>query len=626
MSLSLRNRVCDRCIRKKVKCDLQRSGCSRCLEAGSSCTYSAARKKPGPSRGSRRAQKHGTTSVGTASTGAQVIQGNRENVLLTLGEHNFAQESGFVFPETVDYLPQAEAQQFENCRLPEPMHDLFDPDVNPLESVYPGYSLTQECERELLVHFFSEIHPAIPLFRIPHFLKQYDNNLADRKLVVAIVTIAAKILGPINYWKPDDVEVCMQFLLDTASETASSQHFNSLDSFRLDCLLAYYGFHQCPSSSSWMRISKLARKAYVIGVNQIENPDSCSAFDHTAVTEDDIEDWRYLFWCLYCLDSYSNILIGTPFVVELESINTALLRKPHDQGHGHGISSSISKIYLPDDIEDLWQTVKAVVSNGTMVNYNIHMITTTILRHAGYILRLRTEGKPLPTRVTTLQRAIASLRLSLPVRYLNPTRNALSGESCIEHHIRLTNVLHLHMATLIIAIPPRLEKDEAKFMQSWLETLEPCQNIVTVVEQWDNQHSPRIDPAICVIVSSALCFLELHRRSSSDPSDPLASSISRGQHLLLLFLEQFSTMWALPRFLIHQFKEIRDQCKDIILTCAAEIDRGLSRSRTPVHPKSLQRYLDMSTTPSDANSPADAATYTDDLRSFNLCENYNFDL
>lgn len=52
------------------------------------------------------------------------------------------------------------------------------------------------------------------------------------------------------------------------------------------------------------------------------------------------------------------------------------------------------------------------------------------------------------------------------------------------------------MATLIIAIAPRLDKDEAGFTQSWLESLEPCQNIVSVVEQWDNQHSPRIDPAI----------------------------------------------------------------------------------------------------------------------------------
>jgi hypothetical protein len=111
-------------------------------------------------------------------------------------------------------------------------------------------------------------------------------------------------------------------------------------------------------------------------------------------------------------------------------------------------------------------------------------------------MRLRTEGKRFPTKTAALKGALAALRLSLPPRYLNPTRNVLSGESCSDHHARLTNILHLHMAQLIIAVPQRLEENEEEFSQLWLENLEPCQNIVSVVEQWDNQHSPRIDPAI----------------------------------------------------------------------------------------------------------------------------------
>ncbi|KAI1149186.1 hypothetical protein F4825DRAFT_431466 [Nemania diffusa] len=623
MSLSRRNRVCDRCIRKKVKCDLQRPNCSRCSEADSPCTYSAERKKPGPQRGSRR-QKHGPASASLASNDAQFMLGDQDDASLTPEQDSVGHRPDTVSPSMIEdfSLPQGQLHDFGSFSLQDPTYGSTAAAM-PFESqnAYPGYSLSHEHEREILVHFFNEVHPAIPLFRSGHFIQKYDNDLADRNLLVTMVTVAAKILGPISFWRAEDVELCMRFLLETMSpETASPDAHYSLDSFRMECLLAYYEFHQFPGSNSWMRISRIARKAYRVGINQIDNPELCSAFDYATATEDDIEDWRYLFWCIYCLDSYSNISVGTPFVVELESINTALTRTPHDQAHTP--SASTCKIFLPDDVEEIWKTAKEVISNGTMVNYNLHMITTTTLRQAGYIMRLRSMGKLLPTKVTTLKGALAALRLSLPSRYLNPARNVLGGESCIDHHIRLTNILHLHMANLIISVPPRLDENEAEFVQSWLESLGPCQSIVSVVEQWDNQHSPRIDPAICFIVFSALCFLELHRRSATGPSAPIVASLNQGQHLLLLFLEQFSSMWALPRFLIHEFKKTQSRSKDSQLTYA-EVDRLLSRFKAPLHPKTLERGSIVLTTTSDINMDIGMPMQLDSLWSFDL---YDLDL
>lgn len=111
-------------------------------------------------------------------------------------------------------------------------------------------------------------------------------------------------------------------------------------------------------------------------------------------------------------------------------------------------------------------------------------------------MRVGSMGKRLHTKITALKVALAALRLSLPSSYLNPTRNALAGESCIDHHMRLTNILHMHMARLIVSIPHGFDENETEFAQGWLDSLGLCQMIVSVVEQWDNQHSPRIDPAI----------------------------------------------------------------------------------------------------------------------------------
>ncbi|KAI1117491.1 hypothetical protein F5Y14DRAFT_402789 [Nemania sp. NC0429] len=610
-------RACDRCIRRKIKCGLQQPDCARCSEAGLPCTYSTERKKPGPRQGSRR-RKLVAASASSASIEAQSTPGDQDDALLPLQQDPLAHYQEIVSPDMVDgfNLLQEGVYDFGNFNLQDTACSLATAAVpSNTENMYPGYSIGHQQERELLVHFFNEVHPAIPLFRTGHFLKTYDDGLAERNLLVTIVTLAAKVLGP-SFWKSEEVELCMKYLLKTMSaETTSPDIHNGLNLLRLECLLAYYEFHQFPGSSSWMRISSLARRAYTVGIYQIDNPRQFSACDRVTATGEDIEDWRYLFWCIYCLDSYSNISVGTPFVVELECINTALPRISHDQADSSSISAS--KLFLPDDIGDLWKTAKGVVSAGIMINYNIHLITTTALRHAGYIMRVGRMGKRLHTKITALKVALVALRLSLPSGYLNPARNALAGESCIDHHMRLANILHIHMASLIVSIPHGDDANETEFAQGWLDSLGLCQMIVSVVKQWDNQHSPRIDPAICFIIFSAICLLELHRRSTADPTDPLISSLDQGQHLLLLFLEQFSNIWALPGFLIQQFRRMQDRYGDTRLTYA-EVNRLLSRFKAPLHPETLERVSRSSTAVSDMNLAADTILPLDDLWSFGL--------
>lgn len=45
----------------------------------------------------------------------------------------------------------------------------------------------------------------------------------------------------------------------------------SLDQFRKACLVAFYEFHQFPGHQSWMRIGRLTRMAYRIGLDRLEN-------------------------------------------------------------------------------------------------------------------------------------------------------------------------------------------------------------------------------------------------------------------------------------------------------------------------------------------------------------------
>ncbi|KAI2616333.1 hypothetical protein GGR54DRAFT_610514 [Hypoxylon sp. NC1633] len=603
--MSTNSRVCDRCIRRKVKCDLQRPICSRCSEAGSSCTYSKAKRKPGPPRGSRpktranpaarssshNERAHEATRYRALAAEPLQSQSAQERPLLNgdSGSQHFIQGLDDSGPNFLSYTPMVRYAANE--------------------PVFPGYDLNPSQERHLLLQFFDDVHPAVPLFQREKFFSAYDEGVACRDLIITIVTITAKILGPVDFWRLEAVDLCISSLLTTtACDSDSLGSRAGLDQFRQECLLAYYDFHQSPGSPAWMRISRLARKAYAIGLNQIENLALCSAFDSELTTEDDVEDWRYVWWCLYCLDSYSNISLGAPFVIDLESINTALARRSSTDDK---VPDS-PKLFLPDEEGQLWKTAQVVLSSTCEREFNIHIITTTILRQAGHVLRLRAIRKRVTDKLVNLRSNLASLRLALPPRYLNPTRNALTAERAIHHHLRLTNVLHLHMTRLIIMLPQDFKVDEAGWLDDWQQSLDTCHDIVSIVEQWNNQFSSRVDPAICFIAFVALWVLNLHRRCFIDANSPLLDKLIRSENLLLLFLEHFSKMWAMPNILLKLFRASSTYGP---LTYA-DADKLMNNLRMPLHPKTLHRICTLNPSSTEFLDGFDAVPCFADIWSF----------
>ena len=401
-----------------------------------------------------------------------------------------------------------------------------------------------------LTEFFRKIHHAIPLFEEARFIQSYDSGEARRDLIVAIVAITAKLLGPIYYWTPENLSLCANSLLvSSLSGVDSDNPQGRLVDFQLECLLSYYEFHQFPGPKSCLRIARLSRRAYSVGLHQIENPRLCSAFDAASATAEAIEDWRYVWWSVYCLDSYSSISSGTPYATDEQSLNTALPTRSFDNGFKASCESSSPKMFLPYETSELWRVAQAIVSHGELVSYRIYIVVTMMIRQAGSILRLRTERGLgcFPERTMSVKTSLASLRLALPPRYLDPTRNVLNAETAPEHHIRLTNVLVLHMARIMVSLPARLSSGEDGWITSWEETINTAECIVQVVEQWDTRFSLHADPAICFIVFLALFLLNLHRRYNNQRR--ALAVVSQNETILLLFLKQFGKFWSLPRVL-----------------------------------------------------------------------------
>jgi hypothetical protein len=325
-------------------------------------------------------------------------------------------------------------------------------------------------------------------------------------------------------------------------------NFPSLDQFRKSCILAFYEFHQFPGHQAWIRVGKLTRMAYRIGLDRLENLRA----RHTEwrfLSKEDLDEWRAVWWCIYHLDSYSNLSSGTPFLIDEDLVDTAMITL--NTAQPSNVEDAAPQVLLSLHLENLWKLLPAVISHPETLIRNIKHITTTMLRKAGLLMRVRFVKPQEETigRITDVERQLSALRLALPPNWLNPKRNAFSHESRTNHHARLITVLHLHMTQLFLSVISCTMLQDEEWMTSWQQVLEACQNIASIAEQWDNEFCMKVDPSITFILFAALIFLEFQKKSTATSSPTLRSQIDHDKTVLHLQLKQFERLWTLPRLL-----------------------------------------------------------------------------
>ena len=164
------------------------------------------------------------------------------------------------------------------------------------------------------------------------------------------------------------------------------------------------------------------------------------------------------------------------------------------------------------------------------------------------------------SRFSALEDHKSAVRMALPARCLNVTRNILAKKTSSEHHSRLICILQLHAARLLVLFPGPLQEDSSGWENRWQQTVEYCENIVSVVKQWNAQLCPSVDPAICFGIRAAFMILHLHGKDAANSESELLNRFITYKDLLLLFLEQFAPIWHLPRFLISVMNRLRLGC------------------------------------------------------------------
>lgn len=299
-----------------------------------------------------------------------------------------------------------------------------------------------------------------------------------------------------------------------------------------------------------MRISKLVRIAYWIGLDQLDGRRSRFS-NHVVGSRDDMDDWRLLWWCIYRLDSYTNLAAGTPYMVDEDTVLTALVEDSVPLSH----NARNSSIFLAGRLDCLWEIIPLMESwsDETML-FNMHILTVTAMRRVGQSLRHHLIRRVIDCGddPLDLDQRLSCLRLALPAHYLNPTRNALRDETPALHHQRLIVVLHLYNAKLLISIADcRIRRGQEQWILSWQKVVETSQDIASISEQWNSAFTMQVDPAICFIIFTGLVFIHIQRKSQlTTPS--AAARLERQETTLLLHLDQFAGKWTQPKMLISE--------------------------------------------------------------------------
>ncbi|KAG4283260.1 hypothetical protein FPRO06_09933 [Fusarium proliferatum] len=442
------NRVCDRCIQKKVKCDLGYPSCSNCCDAGERCVYSRVRKRPGPSKGSRRVAKR-----------PKKVDQSPENDFTT-GQSTVSRQIMPITPQLT--LDDAETLML-HCSLLLP---------------------TQAFE--LGQRFGCTINTVFPLFRRESLLEQLQNGTICGALLPIIYALSTKGTET-NFLSGNvDVHAALVSLAESAKiEAESVTEPLALNQWRTACLLAWYCFHQTPGNSEAIRITMLTQKAYQCGLHQIDSLENQESFGWDNMGEELLEDWRHVWWAVYILDCCASFSTATPHQVETESIRTALVQNKPQLDINQSTPSE--KLFLPPDRADLWRLAQDIASSGGDNAASLHQVISILLKEVVTTYRRRCQNPSVSSEqnMSALEDYLSAVQLALPSNYMRQTRDILRGETDNNCHWRLMTLLKIHSARLLMRLPCGTLNTPGWDIR-WEENLEICYRMVEVIQKWDS--------------------------------------------------------------------------------------------------------------------------------------------
>ncbi|KAF5014206.1 hypothetical protein F66182_14886, partial [Fusarium sp. NRRL 66182] len=203
-----------------------------------------------------------------------------------------------------------------------------DPTLSPLTAL-PEISISQDTERQLLSHFFTDVKLPIPVLCEEKFYREYEAGIVPVFLLDAMFSLSARfsqapeILRLINVG-PGVVGSYFSHKASSEMDLISGSNDTvSLAEVTAAYLLAYHDYTNVAFRKAAEHCSKAVRFAYMAGLHQIDNTSfTPQVADSTSDLE--LEERRCLWWGIFMLDTFSSLTSFVPAIIEDLSIASCL--------------------------------------------------------------------------------------------------------------------------------------------------------------------------------------------------------------------------------------------------------------------------------------------------------------
>jgi hypothetical protein len=221
----------------------------------------------------------------------------------------------------------------------------------------------------------------------------------------------------------------------------------TLDDLKTSFLLCMYDYTTSPGRKAWASAGNVVRMAYELGLHQIDTPTRDGIDSAGTLSELIREEQRHVWWCVWKLDAWVGIAGATPFIVDDQTICTALVSSsPAELADGK--IGPTSSMFLNSDMGKSWNLMKDLqTSSNDAKGGNMFIVANALMREIATIriLQLHVPNKAVEDRQVIAANALSSLRLCLSPWFSQSVRNTSEGETTFQHQKRLEVLIQLHV-------------------------------------------------------------------------------------------------------------------------------------------------------------------------------------
>ncbi|KAL4746556.1 hypothetical protein BDW72DRAFT_210353 [Aspergillus terricola var. indicus] len=357
-------RACDRCKRRKIKCNNSQP-CQFCIRAKARCTFDSAyargKKFLIPSayheNGTPVSQRGyyptllpspATSQPETASHQPQVQASDHGQLQVQVSGSTSSRNSPeppstdrqghYIGPASgVSFLLRVQKRLHDAISFTEPSGSIFTFGDAPLSlpDFDPSFCmmLPRDEAQKLIDRYFDFVMPTYRFLHRPTvqewFGEFYDTlgvmNDKDRNGANAKVALLFMVFALARVYMPDDerpgpADLSARYYLAAENQLSQEKGSIRLTSVQARLTQCYYLLSQSRINHCWSLFGTVSHLALAIGLNRERKPDPSTSGGGMSIIE--AECRRRTFWCAYTLDAYLSAALGRPRSFHDEDIDT----------------------------------------------------------------------------------------------------------------------------------------------------------------------------------------------------------------------------------------------------------------------------------------------------------------